>query len=245
MRSRRAKRKRKPAWYIFWFFIFAILFGSITAFLITLPAFNIERVEVAGARLLAEGEIKKLAQVPIGENLFLTRFGKVKERIMTNPVVENVDFLRIPPGTVIIRVKERKEVAVTVLNERSMLVDANGYIFIPTNFPDISRLPVLNGINNKWVEGNRIVGEVGIKMIRLLREFRNFISPTKLQVDVSNIEEINLLVDDTLRVRIGDSNHLDRKILVFESIFSKIKSQKDSIEYIDVRFPAFPVVKYR
>jgi cell division septal protein FtsQ len=69
--------------------------------------------------------------------------------------------------------------------------------------------------------------------------------PSKLQVNISDLQEIDLLADDTLRVRIGDANNLDKKIKLFETIFSRIKDKKDKIEYIDLRFPLFPVVKYK
>lgn len=246
MRSRQSKRrKRKFSWYLVWTFIFAIFIGSAAAFFLTLPIFNIREVKTEGCRLMPDELILKEARLPIGENIFLTRFGGAEKRILSHPPIKKVDFIRSLPDVVIIKVTERKEAGVTVLSGQSVLVDDEGYVFIPELFPDITRLPVLNGTRTEWIKDNRIVGEVGEGMIKLLKEFKSFISPTRLQVDVSNIEEINLLVDDTLRVKIGDSEQLDRKIRVFESIFARNKEKKNDIEYIDVRFPAFPVVKFK
>lgn len=241
----RNKYRRKLSWYLTWSLIFFFLFSAAATLIITLPIFKVQSVLVEGDRLLTEGEILRAAALPLGENIFLIRFGQAGQRLEGNPVIKKADFIRRLPDTIIVQVEERKEVAVTVMNERSVLIDEGGYIFIPSNFPDISRLPVLTGLRQEYVYRSRLVGPVGEGLIKLLADFVNLISPTKLQVDVSNPEEINLLVDDTLRIKIGEAQDLERKILVFEAIFQRVKDQKDKIEYLDLRHPAFPAVKFK
>jgi cell division protein FtsQ len=225
--------------------IFFFFFAALATLVITLPVFRVQSVLVEGDRLLTEGEILKTAALPLGENIFLIRFGQASRRLENDPVIKKVDFIRRLPDTIIVQVAERREVAVTVMNERSVLIDESGYVFIPTNFPDISRLPVLTGLRKEYIYRDHLVGPVGEGLIKLLADFVSLISPTKLQVDVSNPEEINLLVDDTLRIKIGEARDLERKIKVFEAIFRRVKDQKDRIEYLDLRFPAFPAVKFK
>jgi cell division protein FtsQ len=250
--SSRRRRRRKLSWYIIWYTILFFFLAAVFTTIISLPIWQITEVKVEGLRLLNSEEIARLAGVPLSENIFLTRFDDSRRRLLNAPLVKKVDFARALPGTVVIKVVERRETAVAVMGGQSVLMDEEGVILNPAitgevhvQFPDISNLPVVNGIRPEWIEQGRLSGETGGSVIELLKEFKHFISPTKLQVEVSDPENINLMVDDTLRVKIGDSGNLNRKVSVFEAIFSKNRERKNDLLYIDVRYPDYPTVKFK
>jgi cell division protein FtsQ len=250
--SSRRRRRRKLSWYIIWYTILFFFLAAVFTTIISLPIWQITEVKVEGLRLLNSEEIARLAGVPLSENIFLTRFDDSRRRLLNAPLVKKVDFARALPGTVVIKVVERRETAVAVMGGQSVLMDEEGVILNPAitgevhvQFPDISNLPVVNGIRPEWIEQGRLSGETGGSVIELLKEFKHFISPTKLQVEVGDPEDINLLVDDTLRVRIGDSGNLNRKIEVFEAVFKENQDRKNDLLYIDVRYPDYPTVKFK
>ncbi|MFA4905163.1 MAG: cell division protein FtsQ/DivIB [Candidatus Margulisiibacteriota bacterium] len=252
MAVKRRKRRRKLSWYLFWYVVLFFFLAAVFTIIISLPIWQITEVRTENLRLLNDSEVLHLAQVPLSDNIFLTRFDNSRRRLLRLPLVKSVDFGRQLPGTVIIKVTERRETAVIVLGGQSVLVDEEGVILNPAasgevhvEFPDISNLPVVNGIRPEWIVQGRLSGETGGSVIALLREFKSFISPTKLQVEVKDPEDISLLVDDTLRVRIGDSGDLTRKVNVFEAIFRENRARKDDLLYIDVRYPDYPTVKFK
>jgi len=233
----RSKIKRKKSWYLIWTLVFLFFVASLASIIITLPVFKIVKIEVEGTRLISPEQILKAAAIPSGENLFLTRFSQAISRIRAISTVKEVKISRRLPDTVLIIIKERREAAVTVLDDRSVLVDEEGVILDVRELPDISGLPVLLGVK----KAEDISGSV----TKLLTEFKNYISPKKLEIDLTDSDDINLIFDDTLRVKFGDSNKLESKFNVFETIYDKIREKKDSIEYIDLRFPEFPAVKFK
>jgi len=247
VRSR--NKRRKNSWYIIWFLILFFSLASFTALIISLPVWQIQKIEVQGVRLLSGEEINRLAKIPLGENIFLVRFGRARLNLEQIPVIKRVDFLRRLPDTLIINIMERKESAVIVLGGESLLIDEEGVILnrspVYIKFPDISGLPVIYGLKTEWIEGYRLRGETGEEMIALLRELKNFISPAKLQIDVSNPEEMNLRVDDTLQVKLGAVRQIAEKIRAFEILFNEVKDRKLNIEYIDVCYPQFPVIRFK
>jgi cell division protein FtsQ len=250
--NRRKRRRRKLSWYVIWYTILFFFLAAVFTTIISLPIWQITEVKTEGLRLLNPSEIIRLAGVPLSENIFLTRFDDSRRRLLNVPLVKKVDFARALPGTVVIKVVERRETAVAVMGGQSVLMDEEGVILNPAitgevhvQFPDISNLPVVNGIRPEWIEQGRLSGETGGSAIELLKEFKHFISPTKLQVEVGDPEDINLLVDDTLRVRIGDSAQLNRKVSVFEAIFRENLERKNDLLYIDVRYPDYPTVKFK
>ncbi|MBI5700040.1 FtsQ-type POTRA domain-containing protein [Candidatus Saganbacteria bacterium] len=248
----RRKRRRKLSWYLFWYVILFFFLAAVITSIISLPLWQITEVKAEGVRLLNDSEIIRLAGVPLSENIFLTRFEAARRRLMMVPLMKKVDFVRSLPGTVVIKVTERRETAVAVMGGQSVLMDEEGVILNPAvtgevhvEFPDISNLPVVNGIRPEWIKQGRLSGEMGGSIIALLREFKHFISSARLQVEVGDVENINLMVDDTLKVKIGNSADLDRKIRVFQAIFNRNRDRKNDLEYIDVRLPDYPVAKFK
>jgi len=219
----------------------------------TMPVFRIAKVEVEGTRLLSPDLILKMAAIPAGENIFLTRFGRAKKKLLNVSVIKDVKIFRRLPETVIISVKERKEAAMGVLDGQSVLFDDEGVILNPQSneamtieFPDITNLPVISGIKSDWIDsGVRLKGEIGISASKLLSEFKNYIAPHRMEINLTDSDNIGLVFDDTLTVKFGSADNIDLKIKTFEAIYDKLKDKKDSIAYIDVKSPDFPAVKYK
>ncbi len=252
-KNKSGKRKRRSSWYVIWGLIFIILIASVISVIITLPVFKISGVVVEGTRLLSPDTIEHAAAIPVGDNLFLTNFGPAKKRVLAINAVKDVRITRRLPDTVLISVTERKEAAVTVISAQSFLLDDEGVFINPAsgeavtiNFPDITNLPVVVGISEDQIDrGGRLKGAAGDSASKLLTEFKHYIAPFRLKIDLTDSGNIGLLLDDTLRVKFGSHNEIDRKIKTFETIYDKLKDRKDTIEYIDVRFPDFPAVRYK
>jgi len=252
-RARNLKRRRRASWYFVWGLIFVILAASAVSLVITLPIFKIAGVTVEGTRLLSPDTIERAAAIPLGDNIFLTNFSRADKRIRAINAVRDVRITRRLPDTVAIIVTERTEAAVTVVGDHSFLLDESGVIInpasgeaVPINFPDITNLPVLVGIGEGEIDnGGRLKGEAGESVSKLLVEFKHYIAPFRLKIDVGAKGDIGLLLDDTLSVKFGSSDGLDRKIKTFETLYEKLKDRKNSIEYIDVRYPDFPAVRYK
>jgi len=249
----RLRIRRRKSWYFIWTIIFLLFLSSVASFIITLPMFKISKVEVEGVRLIPPEQIVKTAAIPAGENIFLTRFDQALDKIRSIGAVKEVRISLRPPDAVLITVKERREAAVTVIDDQSVLVDEEGVILNPKTqeaitmeLPDISNLPVLVGVKKEWIEdGLRLKGDAGEGATKLLSEFKKYISPHRLEIDLTDSKDITLMFDDTLKVKFGDPAKIEQKFKTFEAIYYKLKEKKNSIEYIDVSCPSFPAVKYK
>lgn len=258
-RARRPRQKKntpatKRGKIIFRILILLLFAGSLFGLIGALPIFKITGVEVTGTRLLIPEEIIREAKIPLGESLFFVRLSKARKQLMQIPIIKKLNFKKILPSTILIKIEERKEAVICVLkNKQSLILDKDGYVLNPQNvsstpfeFPDITNLPVMNGLDEAWLEQGRYIrSDVGRDVLKLLAEFETFIVPQKLQIDVADLNDVKLLVDDILKVRIGTVNDLTIKMKNFEEIYSKIKDRKNDIDYIDVSSFEFPVVKFK
>lgn len=118
--------------------IVAVLAGSavvadrVALWLTTSPAFAVREVGVEGAVNARPDELHRVAAVD-GRNVFTLDLALVRQRVLEDPWVEDVDVRRILPGTVRLRVRERVPVGLTreggesrtfsVLDRRGVVVE--------------------------------------------------------------------------------------------------------------------------
>ena len=80
---------------------------------------------------------------------------------------------------------------------------------------------------------------------KTLNLLSKFISPESLQLQVGDPGNIVIYVEDVLRLELGDTENIERKISIFGAILKEIEGKWERIEYINVKIPDFPVVKYK
>lgn len=89
---------------------FGVYFG-----LMHLPFFTIENIEIESGSQLSEEQVRLLAKVSVGDNLFRLDKKGIQARLSQNPWVEEVEITSKLPHTLHIKVKEKKVPAIVVL----------------------------------------------------------------------------------------------------------------------------------
>jgi cell division protein FtsQ len=252
------KRKRKKT---FRFRFFLLLFFSGLAaitlyYLLSLPVWKIQEVVVHGAVMLSAEEIKDLSGVPVSENLFLSNFSRVRENLRKVTAIKDFHVWRIPPATVLIRITERKPIAVVMIKNKSTIIDEEGYILnrnagLTLNIAHLTELPVISGTQQllgtsfEVETENRIAPAVARLITEIIFELSSLLGSRNLQIETQDFEKISFLLDDILRVKIGRDENVKRKMEVFKKLFSLIADKWMRVEYVDVRFPDNPVIKFK
>lgn len=243
-------RKRIPRQLIALLILVLTIAGS--AYVLSLPIWKIREVVVNGAAMLSADEIKALAGVPLSENLFFTSFSRAKSNLSKIPAIKDFKLYRIPPATVLISITEREPVAAIVFPERSVIIDEDGYVLnrnpnLSLNISNMADLPVISGMNEKEVLGSLRIDEEAARIVDdIIVKFSRFLDARKMQLELEDLENVSFLLDDLLRVKIGGTQEIKRKMSIFETLFSEVVADKwHEVEYIDVRFPDNPAIKYK
>ena len=230
----------------------AFLFMFVLAgyYILNLPIWKIKEVVVNGTRILSAEEIKALAGIPLSENLFFTSFSRARSNLGKIPGIKQARFYRIPPATVLISITERRPVATVVFPRKSVIIDEEGYILnrnpnISLNIPNLADLPVITGISEEALSSDRIEGEAAQVISHILSKLARFLESRRLQLELGGLENVSFLLDDLLRVRVGDTEQVKRKMEVFEALLPQIEGRWPQVEYMDVRFPDNPVIKFK
>lgn len=232
-------------------FIFLVLIGAGGYYFLSLPLWKITDVAVGGAQMLVPEEIKDLSGVPLSENLFLTSFARTRENLRKITAIKAFSLYRIPPGTVIIKITERKPIAVLVFANKSAVIDEDGYILnrnpsLTLNVPNMTELPVISGLGTGEYNGEESIDPQASRLIaEIITELSSLLGSRHLQLATGGFDRISFSLDDILLVKVGRNEDIRRKMEVFRALLPEIEGRWDKVAYVDVRYPETPVIKFK
>ena len=253
----RARTKRKPRrklplrLRLFIFLCLGLCLSLCLYFILSLPIWRISEVVVSGARLLSAEEIKDLSGVPLNENLFLTSFGRVRANLRRITAIKSFRIFRLPPGTVYIKIDERQPAAVVVLRDKSAIIDEAGFVLNRTpgltlNVTNLPDLPVVSGVALTDVSAD---GQINPHLSRLISDIivdlTKLLGSPRIQLETGGFERVTFMLDDILKVKLGRDEEVRRKMEVFKTLLKVIEGKWNTVEYVDVRYPDNPVIKYK
>jgi cell division protein FtsQ len=115
----------------------------------TSPRFGIVEVVVVGNEHRASGAIVAESGIATGANVFVADLDEARGRILADPWIANATLSRRLPGTILVRVTERKAAALAALGD-TFLTTADGEPFKklqPGDPPEeVAELPLVTGL---------------------------------------------------------------------------------------------------
>jgi cell division septal protein FtsQ len=79
----------------------------------------------------------------------------------------------------------------------------------------------------------------------IITKLSKFFKAKSIKLDLGGLENLNFLLDDVLRVKLGDADNIEGKMKIFEALLPQIEDQWQKVEYVDVRFVNNPVIKIK
>jgi cell division protein FtsQ len=209
------------------------------------PVLSVRRVRLFGAKHTQNVDVIEAAGLDRSDNLLLVSTDDIETAAETLPWVERAEVRRVLPGTLRVKVVERKPAMALALGAGSRksrwLLDRDGRILARSRRH--RRLPVLAGMTVEGLEPGSLVGSDAARAA--LRAYASM--PTGLRRKVVAIfaptqERLTFTMRDRTLVRFGAAENLEAKNSVLRSVLAKLRSQGRAAAYIDVRVPASPAV---
>ena len=205
------------------------------------PLLEVRRVQVVGAKHTSTAEVRELVDLGQDDNLLLVSTGRVAETTEELPWVADAEVHRRLPGTVRIKITERKPALVVVVASGKWTIDAAGRVL--DSGASSESLPTLTGAALGALEpGETLVTEevtAGLKVWRAL--------PMRIRDRVASVvaaarERVALVLKNGTLVRYGGADRLGSKNKVLLALLRRLDSQGRNATYIDVSVPASPAV---
>ncbi|MFH2057304.1 MAG: FtsQ-type POTRA domain-containing protein [Pseudomonadota bacterium] len=200
--------------------------------------FNVQNVQISGESRATEDEIKELANLKTGINIFELNLFSVKKQIISHPWIQSAIVKRQLPSSLVITIIEQQVLAIVKIeNLADILINIQGRPFKEYDplTDKISNLPVISGLdltseNNEYQFNgplfNSIMDFLGIQELSDVKHIKanihtGIIIETK---DVYNREPLSK--QETLQIKLG-----------FDGFQAKLNRAKKISEYIDKNFP--------
>ena len=211
--------------------LIGILIGTLIYILLS-PLFNIKDVTVTGNNKLSREEIISLSEIRTEENIFKTSKNDIKNRIKTNPYVENVKIRRKLPDKVEIIVVERVATYMLPFANSYVYINNQGYMLEITS--QKANLPIITGFSTpeeNLHEGERLLSEDLVKLGEVLQIIEsanaNGIQELITKIDISNRQDYTIMLEKEKKlVHMGDVSNLSTKM----SYINKIIQDEAGIE---------------
>lgn len=205
------------------------------------PLLSVRDVKLTGATHTTAEDVAEAAGLGSDDNLLLLSAGEVVEAARSLPWVADAEVERRLPGTVKVKVVERKPALVVSLGAARWTIDAHGHV-LATGQTEPG-LPVVGGVEVGEIKpGVRLDAPV---MEEVLTAWRSL--PRKLAIDVQAIfaptlERISFTLADGTQVRYGAAERLDAKNEVLLALRGELAEEGRLASYIDVRVPTSPAI---
>jgi len=247
LKARSKKKRNRFRWLLF----SAIALIGIGYYVLSLSIWNIQEISIEGTAMISPQELRELSGLPIGRNLFFTSFRTARTNLDQVGAIKKYRINRRPPATVLVRVEERRPIAILVVNGRFTIVDRDGFVL--NNDPRLNlhllnsvELPVITGLGSgEIVAGKRIAPKLSFLINDTVVELASLLGSRRINLEVGSYRRISILLDDVLRINLGQDTQVKTKISVVKRLLPLIGGRWNEVEYIDVRFPETPVIKYK
>ena len=211
--------------------LIGILIGTLIYILLS-PLFNIKDVTVTGNNKLSREEIISLSEIRTEENIFKTSKNDIKNKIKTNPYVENVKIRRKLPDKVEIIVVERVATYMLPFANSYVYINNQGYMLEITS--QKANLTIITGFSTpeeNLHEGERLLSEDLVKLGEVLQIIEsanaNGIQELITKIDISNRQDYTIMLEKEKKlVHMGDVSNLSTKM----SYINKIIQDEAGIE---------------
>lgn len=223
----------------------ALLFVAVAvAAFLNSPYFQVTRIEVDGATYLSDAEVRFIAGVPEGSNVFTIPLAEIDKRLEATPRIARARVYRLVPDAVRIEVEERATSVYLPYAGYFIDLDPEGTAIAVTEAITDPNIPLLVGVAPTYVSVGEHVQpharvELGASIGAALAARR---IPMLSEIDVSNESCVVLRTSDGIRVLLGDAQSIEARVDLLDSILASVREQSARVDYIDVRVEARPVI---
>jgi cell division protein FtsQ len=145
---------------------------SLHRYALTTTRFGIKTVDLKGAKRLSLEQVRAVAGIEAGKNLFSFDTRIAEQKLLGDPWVSSAHVVRKLPSTLRVEITERDAAAVAVLGDRPFLVTSEGEPFKEVKPDDPTDLPLLTGVSAaEWARDRAGAEERFRTGVDLLRQY--------------------------------------------------------------------------
>ena len=227
--------------YIFSLALAGLLFGSVVAYALNSPTFQLEEVRILNIGSITPEQAFQFCELNKGENLVRIDLVGVQQVIKRkHPEFKEVRVRRVLPNRVEVLLKRRTPIA-QVAFSRYVQIDKD-LVILPGSSPvPFKNLTVIEGTPTPR-EGLAVGVSIrdgatkkAIKLADLIKRSHILRQHLLTKVDITDAKNMAFIVDGDIEIKIGDS-HVIERLKILDQTLRNVELDRTKIRYIDLRF---------
>lgn len=202
------------------------------------PLLDVDRIDVTGTTATPADSVVGASGIGKGDAMVRLDLGAAAAAIEQLPWVADAEIRRHFPGAVEIVVAEREPVGIIRVGDEERLFDATGRILGPVELGHgaLPRVEVTTDIP----PAGQTLGDEDLVLLDVLAAVASGIDGHTVFVHQDPAGSVSLDIDQTIDVRIGETNEIDAKIRSVATVLDQV--DLTCLEQIDVRIAERPVL---
>jgi len=198
-------------------------------------AFQIAGVDVKGVREVSDDEVRALAGLFTGQNIFRVDLAGATRRALANPWVSDVRIERSLPNRISIAITERTPRAVLQAANGRFLIDHDAVVIAPAGAGNAAGLPTIAVRDYRAVPRCAVTGDgmaSGLELLDQLRQ-RGGWDPAAVTVRADSAETVAILYAGH-EFRMGSGNY-NEKLRRLGEIVTDMNTRRLAYTYVELR----------
>jgi cell division septal protein FtsQ len=238
--------------------IILIIILVLIAFIVYLaihPNYKINKIQFYEENFVPIASLEKVAEKYNHKNMFWTYISKnLSNEVLTQfPTILSLGIKLQIPGIMHITVNEKQPWATFFVAGKTILVANDGTILsrdVDAKIENLNDMMVVRGFSGSVVGAKTIDENCLKKVSKVVTTIENSLQKGAYQLDFGanpsiNTQQNNLTIymDDTLPIKVGDLNGLQKKLSDLQAFFNSKKEVINKISYIDLRALGKVIIK--
>ncbi|RKD27673.1 cell division protein FtsQ [Caminicella sporogenes DSM 14501] len=206
--------------------------------------FSIDEIIVKNNNEVSRDVIIAYSGIQLHNNIFKIKLSEITKKIEKNPYIKTAKVSRKLPNKIVIEVIERKRLAAIFYMGIYFIIDDEGYVLETKN--KVKDVVVIEGFEiNRFSEGEKI-DLSGNEDLRKVLTLCSLIQKSNIDIKPKiyyNNGNINITIEDKLKVKFGNGENIDYKFKAFLSILKYLKSKDIYTGVIDISTNGYPVYR--
>ena len=214
---------------------------SIHRYAVTSPRFSIQDIDLSGGSRVSLDEVKRLAGVEVGTNIFAFDTEAAAQKLLENPWIEQAKLTRKLPSTLKVELGLREASAMAAIGDKLYLVTRSGEPFKLIETADPRDLPVITGasIENLARDRSRELERIrsGLEVLRQYERLPLSRTYPAEEVHLTDAGDVSLTVGkEGITLELGQGP-FRRKLLMAEQVAGELrrKGRTPGIVFLDNR----------
>lgn len=198
--------------------------------------FDLRTVRVEGSVRGSSEAVRARIAPALTHNVFDLNLGRVARLAQQDPWVRHAEARRILPGTLVVRVDERRPAAVAVINGLAHLIDDLGFVIGPSEAGLDDDLPVLTGLER--LEGAGLVAALkrGVHTLARIRTADPSWYGELSELDLGPQDRVTARLRGSHASVLLDPQEPTRNLDAYLALRSSIDDRVGPLDYVDLRW---------